>query len=180
MTRDDLLASYDILGLKPGASFREVRAAYRQLVREWHPDQFMHDESLRRTAERQMKLINLAYENLKRFLSFDTVQYHWPNQPPYSWARRRNAVSRFRQRTHRWWRKLWFCFEDPDFFGPSLWDRLKTMWIGAAAIVVLFAVGGIVDALPAETKETLETLYLYAILATPLTTLASVFIHRQS
>ncbi len=36
--RDDNSAALDVLGLKPGASVEEIRAAHRRLLRTVHPD----------------------------------------------------------------------------------------------------------------------------------------------
>lgn len=54
--------SYRILELEPGASEEEVRRAYRELTKVWHPDRFGHDETLRRRAEEKLKAINEAYQ----------------------------------------------------------------------------------------------------------------------
>ena len=57
--------SYEILGLKSGASKAEVKEAYRTLAKRWHPDQFLQDETQRQQAEAKIKLINNAYQWLK-------------------------------------------------------------------------------------------------------------------
>ena len=62
---DDLSTYYQVLGLKPGASPEEVRQAYRDMVKVWHPDRFAHDERLRGMAQEKLKEINGAYESLK-------------------------------------------------------------------------------------------------------------------
>lgn len=58
---------YAVLELVPGASAEDVKAAYIDLVKVWHPDRF-HGESsrLREKAERKLKEINEAYEKLRR------------------------------------------------------------------------------------------------------------------
>lgn len=59
--------SYEILGLKPGASFDEIKAAYRRLSMKYHPDKVGHlGEEFRKVAEEKMKELNVAYEYLKR------------------------------------------------------------------------------------------------------------------
>jgi hypothetical protein len=49
-----------VLGLDPGATPREVSAAYRRLAKHWHPDRHGGAE-----AERRMAQINGAYELLR-------------------------------------------------------------------------------------------------------------------
>jgi hypothetical protein len=53
-----------VLGLTPGASAQEAKAAYRDLAKVWHPDRFAHDPRLQRKAEEQLKGINDAYQRL--------------------------------------------------------------------------------------------------------------------
>jgi curved DNA-binding protein CbpA len=65
MTRHrDLWHHYLTLGLEPGAPVREVKQAYRALVKKWHPDQFHHDRKLQQLAEDKLKEINQAYSAL--------------------------------------------------------------------------------------------------------------------
>ena len=54
-----------MLELEPGASAEAVRAAYRDLVKVWHPDRFTHDAELQRKAQDRLREINLAYERLQ-------------------------------------------------------------------------------------------------------------------
>jgi formylglycine-generating enzyme required for sulfatase activity len=58
--------SYRALGLKPGASLREVRRAYLQLVKFFHPDRHQASPGLLRKATEETKKINLAYERLRK------------------------------------------------------------------------------------------------------------------
>lgn len=60
MTDED----YKTLELEEGASLNEIKAAYRDLVAVWHPDNFGHSPRLQAKAEEKMKKINLAYERL--------------------------------------------------------------------------------------------------------------------
>ena len=57
---------HDVLGLRPGASATTVRAAWRRLARENHPDLTGSDPGLARSATRRMAEINAAYETLRR------------------------------------------------------------------------------------------------------------------
>src|ERR1700720_2547948 len=56
---------YKILELKPGASPDQVKQAYRDLARVWHPDRFSHDPRLQQRAQEKLKEINHAYEQLR-------------------------------------------------------------------------------------------------------------------
>jgi DnaJ like chaperone protein len=58
---------YAILGLGPGASFTEIKAAYRKMSMQYHPDKVGHlGEEFKKVAEEKMKEINNAYEFLRR------------------------------------------------------------------------------------------------------------------
>ncbi|MBI3899551.1 MAG: J domain-containing protein [Gammaproteobacteria bacterium] len=58
---------YALLGLKPGASWVEVRTAYRKKVRAWHPDRFQREPRAHKRAEEQTKTINQAYEAIATY-----------------------------------------------------------------------------------------------------------------
>lgn len=55
----DFLDAYDVLGVRPGATQEELRAAHRTLVRRHHPD--LADADHREEATRRMQQINVAY-----------------------------------------------------------------------------------------------------------------------
>jgi len=54
---------YEVLGLKPGATQEEIKTAYRELVKKYHPDRYQ-DNPLSDLAEEKMREINEAYETL--------------------------------------------------------------------------------------------------------------------
>lgn len=54
---------YEILGLRGGASKKDVHKAYRRLVKAWHPDRFPNPE-LQREAQQRIRAINEAYRVL--------------------------------------------------------------------------------------------------------------------
>jgi hypothetical protein len=57
--------NYSILGLAPPCSLDEVKAAYRQCMKEYHPDRFTNEKpEFRQWAEERTKAINAAYERL--------------------------------------------------------------------------------------------------------------------
>ncbi len=57
---------HDVLGVPPGASPEEVRAAWRSLARQHHPDLTADDPEAARRATRRMAEINTAYASLTR------------------------------------------------------------------------------------------------------------------
>jgi hypothetical protein len=59
---NDLLDAYRVLELSSNASLEEVKRAYRELTRVWHPDRFPNDKRLQQKAQERLKQINLAYE----------------------------------------------------------------------------------------------------------------------
>lgn len=61
---DNLTKCYELLGVKPGVSPTELKAAYRDLAKVWHPDRFSHDPRLQTKAQEKLKEINEAYEQL--------------------------------------------------------------------------------------------------------------------
>ncbi|MBF2066810.1 MAG: DnaJ domain-containing protein [Calothrix sp. C42_A2020_038] len=71
--RIDIDRAYEILGLTTGASQEEIKRAYRQLIRIWHPDSFT-DPGKKLEAEEKTKIINAAYKKLKSEVSSQTSQ----------------------------------------------------------------------------------------------------------
>lgn len=52
---------FEVLGIEQSASLDEIRKAYRELARRWHPDRFPN-QAERLWAEEKMIRINVAYE----------------------------------------------------------------------------------------------------------------------
>ena len=60
---------YDVLGLKEGAPFDEVKKRYRELVKKYHPDILMgrgESEEMIEKSTRKLQEINEAYETIKQ------------------------------------------------------------------------------------------------------------------
>ncbi|MFA5524001.1 MAG: DnaJ domain-containing protein [Tissierellales bacterium] len=73
---------YDILEVREGASEEEIRVAYKQLVKKYHPDQYSNNP-LSDLAEEKLKEINEAYDFLMKNIGNNTRSQgsnNWSNQ----------------------------------------------------------------------------------------------------
>lgn len=72
---DKLRQCYETLGVTPGASWDQIKQAYKDSVKVWHPDRFENDPRLKQKAIEKIKEINGAYEKLSNFFG----EYGAPN-----------------------------------------------------------------------------------------------------
>ncbi|MBP7402748.1 MAG: DnaJ domain-containing protein, partial [Clostridia bacterium] len=56
---------YEVLGVRIGATQEQIKKAYRELVKKYHPDKYK-DHPLEDLAKEKMQEINEAYETLTR------------------------------------------------------------------------------------------------------------------
>lgn len=63
---DQMRDPHAVLGVSDGASQEDIRAAYRQLAAQYHPDKLAHlGEEFQALAEQKFKLIQSAYDALR-------------------------------------------------------------------------------------------------------------------
>ena len=55
---------YKILGVSPNASDEDIKKAYRELARKYHPDKY-RDSDISELANEKMKEVNAAYEEIQ-------------------------------------------------------------------------------------------------------------------
>jgi curved DNA-binding protein CbpA len=60
---------YKVLGVDPSATPEELKKAYRDLVKEWHPDRVLHNPRLHKNAQEKLREINEAYDQLQSIVS---------------------------------------------------------------------------------------------------------------
>lgn len=56
---------YEVLGIREGASQDEIKQAYRELVKKYHPDRYS-DNPLKDLAEEKLREVNEAYDYLTK------------------------------------------------------------------------------------------------------------------
>ncbi len=74
--REQLAEYYRLLELEPGATLEDVKRAWRDLSRVWHPDRFQGDPPLRARTEAKFKAMNHAHQRLVEMISAQ------PRTPP--------------------------------------------------------------------------------------------------
>ena len=62
---EELRKDYELFGVEFGASFQEVRSAYRRLMRTHHPDLHAGDSTKQREATHKSQQLNTAYQRIK-------------------------------------------------------------------------------------------------------------------
>lgn len=57
---------YEVLGVSQNATDEEIKAAYRKLVKKYHPDRFASDPAKQAAASEKLKQVNAAYDMLTK------------------------------------------------------------------------------------------------------------------
>jgi len=76
---------YKVLGVSPKASDDEIKKAYREQARKYHPDSY-HDNPLADLAQEKMKAINEAYDAIMRMRGGGSAGGHSRNTGGYTYA----------------------------------------------------------------------------------------------
>jgi molecular chaperone DnaJ len=85
---------YEILGIKEGASEAEIKRAYREMVKKYHPDRH-HDNPLGDLAKEKMQEINEAYDFLMNKKGGGQGGYRGDTSTTWSGSGGRSASPRY-------------------------------------------------------------------------------------
>ena len=86
---------YSVLGVSANASDDEIKKAYRDLARKYHPDNYQ-DNPLADLAEEKMKAINEAYESIQKMREGGQTSGGYQSQSTYSRQGQDPAFARIR------------------------------------------------------------------------------------
>lgn len=86
---------YSVLGISPSASTDEVKKAYRELAKKYHPD-VNADNPLKHLADEKMKEINEAYDRIMKMREDGTAYYGSNASDSANIARVRTLISQGR------------------------------------------------------------------------------------
>lgn len=81
---------YSILGVSPNASDDEVKRAYRELARKYHPDNYQNNP-LADLAEEKMKEVNEAYDAINHMRSGGASGSTYQQQTGYAYQQQRQS-----------------------------------------------------------------------------------------
>jgi hypothetical protein len=77
---DQIKNCYRILELEESASTQDVKQAWREMAKVWHPDRFPNDPKLQERGQEKLKDVNAAYQILTDYLS-DPAQHQRSGRP---------------------------------------------------------------------------------------------------
>ncbi len=87
--------AYEVLGVSENASLDEIRKAYKDLVKKYHPDKYK-DNPLSDLAQDKLKQINEAYDELCKLHGANGSSYDSHSSSKYGYSSSSEAFSRVR------------------------------------------------------------------------------------
>ena len=115
---------YSILGVSKDATDQEIKDAYRELARKYHPDNYTDDNPLKDLASEKMQEINAAYDEIQKIRSGKGSQndsfYSGSTSGVYADIRRKLNDRNFREAERQ-------LFSIPDSSRTSEWHYLLSV-----------------------------------------------------
>ncbi|MGI6153872.1 MAG: DnaJ domain-containing protein [Christensenellaceae bacterium] len=72
---------YEVLGVSEHATDEEIKKAYRQLVKKYHPDRFAKEPEKQAAAAEKLKQVNAAYDMITKIRQ---GTYNWSGAPQFA------------------------------------------------------------------------------------------------
>lgn len=156
---------YKILDINTNATEQDVKQAYRDLVKVWHPDRFTHDPKLRKKAEEKLKEINVAYQKI-----IDHLNNPYKHQQSYQYQKTEKQTTQSTQKQNYNESKTRYT-SNTQYVKPSKWLHFAKNFYIILVLVIVISInlgymiaseftkqGEIIDVpQPAQLKPIMET-----------------------
>lgn len=127
---------YKILDINTNATEQDVKQAYRDLVKVWHPDRFTHDPKLRKKAEEKLKEINVAYQKI-----IDHLNNPYKHQQSYQYQKTEKQTTQSTQKQHYNESKTQYA-SNTQHAKPTKWLHFaKNLYIFLVLIIFISILG---------------------------------------
>jgi gas vesicle protein len=142
----------EVLGIDSTATPEDLKKAYRDLVKQWHPDQFQNNSRLQSNAQEKLQEINEAYRQLQPFIlksqksrsrpSKESKSSATAGQRRVNKARPQRTASKFRPSLKRHvaaWRKTQYSIR------RIILLTVRDPWLIIIIVMFMFVLGAILD-----------------------------------
>ena len=141
-----------VLGIDSTATPEDLKKAYRDLVKQWHPDQFQNNSRLQSNAQEKLQEINEAYRQLQPLILKSQKSRSSPSKESKSSAtagqrrvnnaRPQRTASKFRPSVKRHvaaWRKTQYSIR------RIILLTVRDPWLIIIIVMFIFVLGAILD-----------------------------------